>query len=295
MVDIAWEGVPNWIAACASALTLGAALVAGYFASKAAHWTKKQAEATDAQVKIEQAALEVAREDAQLARDAADSQRAETDRANRRLEESRLDQLAPVIFARAIPGGAEPEISGFDHTRDDGSPYRTGWQQVGDRLEVPKTENEAFRFTIKITFENISSLLARIDIIDATFGEMSGPQGEFSVQQGEAFYLAPSGKREIVWTRQIGSQELSDSEPANSSRHAYFGLRFLVRDVGMNVGDVYAFGVDLHLRHFNRDGTRLIVKRDQAFLWTEIVAEPTARRLYGRLDAASGLAATSSP
>jgi hypothetical protein len=67
MVDIAWEGIPNWVVAVSSFLTLGAAIFAGVFAGRAAHWTKAQAEASQRQVDLAHEALTVAQQDSEVA------------------------------------------------------------------------------------------------------------------------------------------------------------------------------------------------------------------------------------
>lgn len=52
MVDVFWEGVPNWLVAVTGVLTLAAALTAAIYAGRAAHWTKAQAESSGAQAAV---------------------------------------------------------------------------------------------------------------------------------------------------------------------------------------------------------------------------------------------------
>src|SRR5665647_3975497 len=82
--------VTDWIAASTGVLTVGAAVVAGLYARRAAHWTKQQAEATADQVELARAALVVAEQDAKDAHALAAHQMAESDRTARRLAEARV-------------------------------------------------------------------------------------------------------------------------------------------------------------------------------------------------------------
>ncbi|HEX4401547.1 MAG TPA: hypothetical protein VHZ98_09490 [Galbitalea sp.] len=276
MVDIAWQGVPNWIVAIASVLTLGAAITAGVFAGKAAHWTKEQAESSKKQVQIANDALVIAQQEAEVAQNALRLEQLETERANRRLDESRLDALAPTIYARATLG-----------TSDDATKYllvrhrvseteqQPDWEKVEAPFELASDEGAAFRTTLTITFTNVSERLALIDITDPVNGEMD-------LRQGTSIVIPPHDTRAVVWTRTFSSYALADDAGINKPEYWLFDLTFWARDLGMNVRDAYKFNGDL--RFFERDGTRLIVKTEPPFPWTENIAVPLPGRVSERLD-----------
>lgn len=290
MIDIVWEGWPNWISAGTSALTLIAAIFAGIFAAKAAHWTKEQAEASDDQVTIARAGLAqaaeqfekqlaVAREELALTAGEADRQRQEAERANRRLTESRLDALAPVIYARATPGvGGSPGMQPLAY-RDltPGAEPREDWRSVDTEMHVGADKMLIFRTALLIEFVNISDRLAHIDVIDYAAGE--SPE----LKQGQTLVVLPNSSKTITWTRQLTSQGLGDDIQVNDPRHWLFNLKFWARDLGFNVQDTYMFNGDM--RYFSRDGSRLVVAPQPSYPWTENHAALIPGRVYERLDA----------
>lgn len=268
MVDIPWEGIPNWITASTSALTLVAAVFAGIFARRAAHWTRKQAEATDLQVDIARTALGVAEQDALAAQTAIDLQRTEADRSARAREETRLNSLAPIIFARAKPSRiinrAFLEIRSAD-----------GWTRVDNPIEVQGHETHIFRTNLILEFENVSENVAQVDIIDHA-------SGETELRSGDALFVSPRSSKELLWSRIVPSSVLHSDE-INSPQNWLFNMTFWARDLGMNVRDSYRFNADL--RFFDRDGSRLLVSPVPAIVWGENVATPLPGRVYERLDA----------
>lgn len=263
MIDVFWQGVPNWLMVLMAFLTLVAATFAGVFARRAAHWTKAQAESSDTQASIAHESLE-------LAQTAAEEQRQETTRAYRRLSESRLDALAPSIYAAASPGAPLLQVR-----RAVGTGGSWGdWEAVTDDFEVAENEQVIFRTNVTVTLSNYSDQVARVDIIDPAGGETD-------VRSGEMIVVPPAQAKSISWTRNVTS--IATQEDLDQPRNWLFNMELWVRDLGMNVRDVYRFNADL--RFFSRDGSRLLVKPEPPFPWSENVAVPLPGRSYERLDA----------
>lgn len=265
MVDVFWEGVPNWLVAVTGALTLAAALIAAIYAGRAAHWTKAQAESSEAQAAVAADTLRLALKESAAAQERLASQEADMRRAERRQSESRLDTIAPVVMATArrqalmirLPGKREFDVASHD-------------------VEIRDDELAAFRTTADITLTNVSSRIARIDFTDLA-------QGELDVRQGIPIFLAPGQQKMVSWSRTIGSGSLRSESDLGRPENWWMTVELWVRDLGCNVRDTLCFGGDF--RHFTRDGSRLLVAVEPVFDWTENVAEPTHPRVYERLEA----------
>lgn len=273
VVDIVWEGLPNWIAACSAALTLIAAVVAGVYARRAAHWTKAQAEATERQVDIEQGVLDITREEAVAARADAERQREEAERAHRRLDESRLDAVAPTVFAVA----SLPSI----RFRPNGDP-RAEWERVKEPVEVDDYDPAVvYRTGVHLSFENTSPHVAQIDITDVRGGSVY-EDSNVPLVTGPIF-LRPGETKDFSWYRVIGNKALSSEASVELREHSLFDLTFWVRDLGGEVRDSYMFVGDL--RYFERRPGGIAVRPEPAVKWWEAVAVPYLPRSYERLHA----------
>jgi hypothetical protein len=295
MVDLVGEGIPNWIVAVTSVLTLGAAVAAGIFAAKAAHYTKVQAAAAHEQVRIGDQTLEAALADATAAKEAAARQREEADRAYRSFAETRLDPLAPVIFAVAEPyaffenGVARDskvwlEVHRFAGRTESGYDSWTSWEPVTETFEEPQREQRSdveFRTKLVVTLTNVSSQIARIWVEDPGNGEFDQPEAT------RDFILLPGGSKAFVWTKRWGLGMLRTDEDIDDSKNWLFNVKFSAHDLGMNLRDTYMFNGDLRL--FARDGSGLVVKNEPPFPWTKNVATPLPGRAYERLDAAQDI------
>lgn len=278
MVDIWGEGVPNWIMAVSTLLTLGVAGVAAFFAYKAAHWTKDQAEASRDQAKYAREALDVAQRDSELATETSEHQRAEADRSYRLLVQAQLDALMPVVLATAEPGDPGPEGFYLWARRDGGGSGGNAWAPVTETLEIPRGERYWFRFTAELSFQNISGTVARINIVNNAGGKfLDHTEGSMP-----SLVVPPYGERALTWTRFWPSDGLYRDGAPHDPETESLNMNFLVRDQGLNVRDTYEFLADL--RFFSKDGSRLIVKSQQAFPWRESVASPLPGRGYERLD-----------
>ncbi|MDV8147395.1 hypothetical protein [Arthrobacter sp. B10-11] len=288
MVDLWGEGIPNWVVAGTSFFTLLAAVAAGYFASRAAHYTKEQAAASHEQVRIGDEALKIAQEDALAAQDASLRQRREAEQAYRNFAESRLDALAPVVLASATPydtttaGGhatklwlevhrlEEPNTAaGYDRWSD--------WKPVTATFYESAESGVVFQTQLVIRFNNVSDKVARIDVIDPGNGELEDPSS------GARLILMPHETKSFVWTKRWGLPMLATEDDLNDPKNWLFNLEFWVRDLGMNVRDTHKFNGDLRL--FERDGSRLMVKAKPLVAWPENVdiATPMPGRVYERL------------
>ncbi|MDZ5146352.1 hypothetical protein [Microbacterium testaceum] len=270
MIDIPWEGVPNWISAGASILTLFAAVAAAIFAGRAAHWTKQQATAAAAQTTTADEQLKLARDGAAKAQMQLEKQQQDATRAERRQSEARLDGIAPVVLATARRHNLTKS--------SDGEPF----QPVAHRHEVDARTDALFRTSATITFRNLSDKIARVDITHPAHGELS-------IRSGEGIILSPGERKEVEWQRTIARAALRSEEDLGKTENWWMTVEIWVRDLGMNVRDTFRFGGDF--RHFSLDGSRLIVDPELPFPWEDNVAEPTSPRIYERLDA--GLAGIS--
>lgn len=264
VVDVFWEGLPNWIMAATGALTLLAAATAAVFAGFAALWTKRQADSSRRQAEIAGGQLLLAQAEARSAAARLEEQREEAQHAERRQAEMRLDAIAPVVLATARRTNLlvqKPRASDFD--------------MVSHEMTVGDQDQFLFRTAASITFNNVSSKIARVDIVDPA-------QGELSIRSGETIILAPGGPAEVFWHRNIPRAALRTEEDLGLPENWWMTVRFWVRDLGMNVRDEFRFGGDF--RHFKVDGSRLIVSPELDHPWELNTAEPTGPRIYERLD-----------
>jgi hypothetical protein len=268
-----WD--PSWVMAVLSLPTLLAAVGAGIFAWRAAHWTKQQSIAANTQVDLAKEGLLVAKGDAESARAESVFQRSETNRANRRQAEMRLDTMAPAILAKAEP--REPLRRALEWRPQAAEGITVAeWTVPDQSFTVPDDQIVQFRTVLNITFWNVSDQIALVDVVDPKLGEIAG------VRQGESLIIAPHDKRLVQWSRQFSSRELSTQEQIDDPGRWLFNLNFWARDIGMNVRDTYTFNGDL--RYFMRDGSRLQVTLDPPLPWSENVAMLSTARLYERLD-----------
>lgn len=277
MTDFGWD--PNWIMAGTSILTLGAAIVAGRYAAKAAHWTRKQAEAGNEQVRIASDALAVAQGEAHEAHVANDRQQEEAAAAYRRFAESRLDSLVPVVFGVARPVGTCLQVR-----RKDGSGQWTGWHDVTESHEETGGVDVVYRTTVNVELRNVSNQIARVAVVENANGENTLPPGEFTIP--------PGGTKSYTWTRHLTPVILETQEAIDDQKNWLFNQKLWVRDLGANVRDTYVFSGDL--RFFGRDGSRLTITVPQS-LWDENVAVPLRERVYERLVAEDMAASDRSP
>lgn len=273
MTDIVGEAIPNWIMAGTSLFTLGAAVTAGIYAGKAAHWTEKQAHASNAQVEIAKKALEIARAEAKDAQDAARRQELETQAAYRRYEESKLDSAMPVVLATVKRSGWFLETK---EAWEDGQ-WTPNWETFSQTRFFEEDQNYRiiFRIRLNVHLENTSQQIARVDIVDPAHGEVT-------VRGGESIIVPPHQERVFTWTRTFTPLMLATDNDINDAKNWLFDLTLWVRDLGMNVRDTYKFNSDLRL--FQRDGSRLIVRPTPEHDWNENVAQPLPERIYERLE-----------
>jgi hypothetical protein len=278
--DFWGEAVPNWIGAVVGVLTLGAAIAAGVFAARAAHWTKKQAESSEDQAETAAKALSVAEVDAAAARVDAEFQRSEAARVSRRAEETRLDALVPSIFAGAELGS--PAYNGptaIDFHRWVNGDY-TSWEPLKADVEIEQNDMVIFRMTVILTFENLSDVPARIDVVEPDNGDITDLASGTPLASGMPLFVPAKATRAVEWTRTVSSTALADEAAVARPENSLFRLSFWVRDIGMNVLDVYRFSGNMN--HFSRNGTRLVASPEPSGPWPDAVAAPVERR-YERL------------
>jgi len=247
------EQLPNWIAAIATVLALGAAIFAGVWARQAAIHTEAQADAAKEQTRfaeqqvviarqeLAQAAdqfdrqLTVAREELELTSGEAERQRQEAVRANRRAKESRLDALAPAIFGlaklREAVTASDYPIRAFIEFR---SPSDPDWMPVPIKTWPLESDypSVTFRLTVHMKIHNVS------DKVAVVLAEKYPAHGE--VDRTE-FAVVPSEETTVTWTRLFQLDDLRNyAEP-----DPMFDLSFSVWDVSHAVEDVYLFWAGL--------------------------------------------------
>jgi multidrug efflux pump subunit AcrA (membrane-fusion protein) len=288
-VIFAQGDAPTWVVAGATVGAFGAAW-------RAAVWTARTAESGREQVKAANEQVAAARQQADAARAQLDLAKSESERerelaraADDRLLRAQLDARAPVVYARATPGGTarnrmtEPEEasrpaltavaeSQYHQSRDS---LTDPVNVVRERLIVNDGELFMFALTVTIEFINCSDVPARINITASVNAEVTLPRGQ-------DLLVPPRESRQVVWTRRLGSQLLSTQEDVERPELTTFQLDYLVRDLTHNVSDTYRFNSDL--RHFRRDGARLIVEPQPPAPWTEDYAAQVDERRYERLE-----------
>lgn len=263
LVDILWEGVPNWAGIVIGFLTLIAAVAAAWFARSASRAAREQADAASQQTAAAIAQLELASAAARRAEEQATEQDSALKAERRRGDQARLDALAPTVFALA-------------HWREPRLGPRENRHPIKYIRELDPGDDQLFWVSIELEFHNVSEQVARVDITDADGGELSIPMGD-------PIFLRPGHIRRVTWNRSLHTSNLREQEALGLPQHSFFRAQFWVRDLGMNVRDTYTFSADL--RHLTLDGSRLLISPNVPYPWAENVAEPTSARMYERLDA----------
>lgn len=276
-VDLIGEGLPNWIMAITGVLTLGAAVAAALFARAAAKHAGAQVRESEKQTTEAHRQAELADVQASLARRTLRAQTLEAQRQNeaahraeRRTLEARLDERMPFVIARAKLNYSNlfALSSGEDI-----------WQTVTEQARIPPRSAPTFSQEVIVTFENVSAVPARIDIIDAAHGEFSG------LPLGEPLVVSPGAEAQQIWTRTIAGNLLFSEGATEDPSIWLFNIRFWVRDLAMLARDEYAFNGSL--RHFSIDGSQLIVDPNVRDSWPagQNIAGLFPDRVYERLDA----------
>jgi hypothetical protein len=254
--------VADWSSNAVGLLTLVAVVFAGWYAKAAARWTKAPAESTRDQAELARIANRLAE------REAADA-RAETAFQRRNEAERRVDALAPSVFAIAVHGAAADGPEGWPVAVAATSGPSEEWREPVDGRAYAPDEPVAFRFRATVTLRNVSDVPAIVRFADLGGGH---------VDAAATTYLLPGGTREVAWTRRATPAQLADAASAAQAMH----LAFEAGDVGGNVRDHYR--LELELRHFDREGDRVVYRVRGRAAEEHGVAVPV-RRDYLRLDA----------
>lgn len=268
---------PDAVMVVTSAGTLVAAVIAGVFAAKAAHWTKRQSEHAERQVETGREALALAQGEAEAARRDTAVQREESARAARRAEEVRADALAPSVYASVRPRPAMRPDGGNSSLE-----WRIGedsrWYQLHEPVEFRRGDARALRQQLMITLQNVSGVPARVDfmpdggILSRGFEHLKG-----------SLYVLPGESALVVWSRPVSAWDVVDGENVLQPDAYMFRVRLWVSDLGSNVRDEYAFSG--YAMRATVDGSRVTV--EPATL--DDLGDPVAvwvQREYERLDAA---------
>ncbi|WP_410637754.1 hypothetical protein [Amycolatopsis sp. lyj-346] len=291
--------VPTWIGGVSAFLALGAAVLAARWTAKTAKAAELQVDEIRKQVAADLGQLELAREDADRqvralqeaeerakrtearALAAEERERAASEAAEERFIKAQLDTRAPAVYVRAMPGGRAPN-SAADALPSLGYLDRIApidWNSVPVKVDsvmhLESTQNYLFVRHVSFALVNCSNISARVDILRHSVGEFVG------MRSGQEIILPPSETRYVEWRGFIHSDDLrmaGVSKPEN----CFLQVEFWVRDLGMNVRDSHLFNLDL--RYFENDGSRLVVKPEPAYPWTEKYGE-VAERHYERLEA----------
>jgi hypothetical protein len=126
--------------------------------------------------------------------------------------------------------------------------------------------------SVRIEMLLVGDLSARID------WEQYQSGGEV-VEAGRPTILTPDGRKALLtWQTTFSATEQYTSTTADQSPHAILNPwqpRFLVRDIGMNVGELHCFSG--FYGAVTRDGSRMTVSPNLSN-WGEQVATPLPRR-----------------
>lgn len=286
-VSIWGEAVPNWIAAGAAALALVIAGIAGKWAKSAAESAADQAAQTRSEVQIAEQQLQLAQRE--LTRAQVDA--AETARV---VAETRIDALAPEVYAWAQAGGrvyedpeglmAPPRPLLSYRRRSDGE--WTEWLAVHQtiRIEGADLDNVQFRIVAWLNFQNVSDRVARIVIENPGWGSVER-------EAQEEFILLPGGvergqKADTVWTLERSAAWVMGDGADHPPGEIFLDITFAVRDLGSNSCDKFKFVGDL--RFFERDGSRLIVEPKPSYPWLIRPAAFVGREYEALIRAAAG-------
>lgn len=273
---------PNWIVAVATALTVIAAVAAALYAKSAARSQTEQVAAAKEQVEAANIAAQAARDQTELSRrqlvqvqDDAQRAREEARESHRQFVRSQLDQLAPVVYARATPHALRsvPATIFANLPHSIGSPVE---QQLIIEDNYPPV---VFITSVSVDFVNCSDVPARVDIIKH--------DGEISLRAGQELVVPPRETRRVEWNRRFSSAALVAQEDVDREDRSFFQFEYWVRDLTHNVRDAYRFNSDL--RYFKRDGSRLVASPEPPFPWSEDIAGNHEERVYERLEASESL------
>ncbi|MCJ0700235.1 hypothetical protein FRIG_03650 [Frigoribacterium faeni] len=272
---------PNWVIAVSGVLTLITAVVAAIYAAKAARRGREQVEEAGKQTSEAHAQAEAAKSQVRLA-EASLAQQTETAstqheallRSERRAIEARVDARMPTVIAEAHLPDPRLEVTGSN------GPAELEWHGFKAEMEyLPSGITPSFRQRVDVAIRNVSTVVARIDVVDAVGGEIDG------IPSGTSLVLGPGQEVMLHWARVVSGQALQQEGEVDNPRHWLFNVRLWVRDLGMDAYDVYLFNGNL--RYFKRDGSRLIVSHRLEHEWpgNVNVATPVDGRVYDRLDA----------
>jgi hypothetical protein len=187
--------------------------------------------------------------------------------------ESRIDALAPTVFGNA--GLDDPPLVGYEASWGANAPNDSLEPQPITELELTSDQHWVFIQKVKLRFVNYSNNPAQIDIVYFSDGEVDG------APQGKPIVLEPSQSVTLDWHRRVVSRALeTDDEIAKWST---FNLRYWVRDIAMQMQDVYQFSGSTVF--FRRNGSRLLVSSTRFNAdWLYRTAGRTEPRTYPLLD-----------
>lgn len=266
-IDVAWEGIPNWIAASAAVLTFVVALVAAAFAYHAWRAAVAQSVAGERQAEAAEKQLRIASDQAELFAQQIAHQTDRDFEARRREIQAQIDAIAPSVLATA-------EINDLLGSHDGRS-----WYPILDPKVLEGDEQQLFKLSAKIRLQNTSSHPARLAFPDAE---------EFGLGSGREMVIEPNGERSLSWSRTVLSEAIRRPEDPSYERTWHMVNQVWVRDLGLNVRDTLQFNLDF--RYFELDGSRLLVRPTVLFPDQLKVAEPIGPRLYERIEGGAPMA-----
>lgn len=271
---------PNWIIAITGVLTFITAVVAATYAAKAARRGREQVVEARKQTEEAHAQAEAGKSQADLAEASLAQQTATASeqhqallRSERRAVEARVDARMPTVIAEAHLPNNRLEVMGSDGGVDfEWRGYKAAMEYEASGI----TPN--FRQHVDITIRNVSTVVARVDVVHPAGGEIE------EVPSGTSLVFAPGESLVLHWHRVISGQALQQDGATDDPRHWLFNLRLWVRDLGMEAHDVYLFNANL--RYFRRNGSRLMVTHQLENEWPGNVntGTPVEGRVYDRLD-----------
>jgi hypothetical protein len=296
--------VPTWIEAAATV----AAFIAAFFAAR---WTAKTANSARDQVEVARKQLasagKAARKQLTAMREQVESARAQVEQGEKaaqgqlaamreqldlarseataakiRFLHAQLDALAPVVYARA----AHPRLVMMPLSEYRAAPntlYNPD-HTVKSQVKVSPGEDPYFGLTFSIELVNCGDIPARIDFAENPNAELRDMLQHHEVLPGQEVVIPPHEGRALVWRRGIYSGDLRVRGRVQASDVALAQIKYLVRDLGMNVRDTYRWNLDLGC--FALDGSHLVADPLNK-LWRDKFASQVPPRSYERLEASA--------
>lgn len=221
---------PDWLSAIAAILTFCAAVAAGIFAWRAAHWTKQQALSSDSQDRTSTAALGQLKKQTLAAVESAAHQREEAGRANRRIEQARYDARIPTVLVWTEDGTESPPrklLEGFGRHQSFEPVDRVQSEVLEDWMAHHSASK--FRINATVAIENVTDQIGLVTVVECSpYGNEQHPHGIQAVRPGKVI--------RFNWVSIVTIGELASGSDVLENL-SEMSVTLDVHDVGLTVRD----------------------------------------------------------